>query len=67
MQPQQPCINEQLMVQLVQQHIDMKQLQAISATAATPRPQSPLPPAARTFRVSMGVAYDEAFHQYFQQ
>jgi hypothetical protein len=32
-----------------------------------PQPQVPLPPAARTYRVSMGIAHDEAFFQYFQQ
>eukprot|EP00878_Enallax_costatus_P023116 GHUV01024576.1.p1 GENE.GHUV01024576.1~~GHUV01024576.1.p1 ORF type:complete len:287 (+),score=95.51 GHUV01024576.1:272-1132(+) len=66
-QQHQPCIDEQCMVELVQQHIDLQQLRALAATAAVPRPQAPLPPPVRTFRVSMGVAYDEAFHQYFQQ
>jgi cobyrinic acid a,c-diamide synthase len=54
-------------VQLVSDSIDLQLLRQLAATSAVPQPQAALPPAARTFRVSLGVAYDEAFYRYFQQ
>jgi cobyrinic acid a,c-diamide synthase len=54
-------------VQLVSDGIDLQLLRQLAATAAVPQPQAALPSAARTFRVSLGVAYDEAFYRYFQQ
>jgi hypothetical protein len=65
-QQQLPCSPQQL-GQLLSQHIDLLQLQAVAARAAVPQPLAPLPPAVRTYRVSMGIAHDEAFYQYFQQ
>ncbi|KAF6259578.1 P-loop containing nucleoside triphosphate hydrolase protein [Scenedesmus sp. NREL 46B-D3] len=65
-QQQLPCGSQQL-GQLLAQHVDLQQLQAVAARAAVPQPLAPLPPAVRTYRVSMGIAHDEAFYQYFQQ
>lgn len=62
-----PQLQTEQLVQLVSDGIDLQLLRQLAATAAVPQPQSPLPPAARTFRVSMGVACDEAFFRYFQQ
>ncbi|WIA30503.1 hypothetical protein OEZ86_000587 [Tetradesmus obliquus] len=61
-----PC-SPQHLGQLLAQHIDLRQLRAVAARAAVPRPQAPLPPPVRTYRVSMGIAHDEAFFQYLQQ
>lgn len=58
---------QEQLAQLVADSIDLQLLRQVAATAAVPQPQAPLPPAARTFRVSIGVAHDEAFYQYFQQ
>lgn len=66
-QEAQPLQQQQQFVQLVSERIDLQLLRQLAATAAVPQPQAPLPPAARTFRVSLGVAYDEAFFRYFQQ
>lgn len=63
----QPLQQQQQFVQLVADCIDLQLLRQLAATAAVPQPQAPLPPAARAFRVSLGVAYDEAFFRYFQQ
>lgn len=59
--------HEQLLAQHVAQHIDLQRLLQLAGAAAVPLPRAPLPPAPRTFRVSLGVAYDEAFYRYFQQ
>mgnify|MGYP001806725332 CR=1 FL=1 len=66
-QAMQPLQQQQHFVQLVAERIDLQLLRQLAATAAVPQPQAPLPTAARTFRVSLGVAYDEAFFRYFQQ
>eukprot|EP00879_Flechtneria_rotunda_P006190 GHRR01006507.1.p1 GENE.GHRR01006507.1~~GHRR01006507.1.p1 ORF type:complete len:1538 (+),score=611.00 GHRR01006507.1:116-4615(+) len=74
--PRSCCTSNNRMVQLadtellsllVPQHIDLQQLQELAAKAAVLQPQAPLPAPVRTYRVSMAVAHDEAFHQYFQQ
>eukprot|EP00775_Hariotina_reticulata_P007127 gene7127-7341_t len=57
----------QQMAQVAAEHIDLQRLQAIAGTAAVPAPVVPLPRPARSYRVSVGVAYDQAFHQYFTQ
>jgi hypothetical protein len=59
--------HHQQLSQLVSDSIDMQLLRQLAATAAVPQPQAALPPAARTYRVSMGVARDEAFFRYFSQ
>ncbi len=46
---------------------DLDLLLSIARRAAVPRPAAPLPPPARAFKVVVGVAYDQAFYQYFQQ
>lgn len=50
---------------LVAQHVDLQLLRQLAATAAVPPPAAPLPPPARTYRVSLGVAHDAAFQHYF--
>lgn len=59
--------HHQQLAQLVSDSIDLQQLRQLASTAAVPQPQAALPPAARTYRVSMGVARDEAFFRYFAQ
>lgn len=65
-QQQQELLQEHV-TQLVCDTLDLQLLRQLAAAAAVPQPQVPLPPAARTFRVSLGVAYDEAFYRYFQE
>lgn len=60
-------LQQEQLTQLVSEGIDLLRLRQLAASAAVPQPQAALPPAARTFRVSLGVAYDEAFYRYFQQ
>jgi cobyrinic acid a,c-diamide synthase len=58
---------QQLLAQHVAQHVDLQRLRQLARSAAVPQPQAPLPPPARTYRVSMAVAHDAAFYRYFQQ
>lgn len=66
-QLQQQELLPERVTQLVCDTLDLQLLRQLAAAAAVPQPQVPLPPAARTFRVSLGVAYDEAFYRYFQE
>jgi hypothetical protein len=46
---------------------NLELLLEIGRRAAVPAAPAPLPPPARAFRAAVGVAYDAAFHEYFQQ
>jgi len=46
---------------------DLDALLGIARGARVPQPAAPLPPPARSFKVAIGVAYDQAFYKYFQQ
>lgn len=47
--------------------VDLDLLMEIARGAAVPLPAAPLAAPARSFRVAIGVAYDQAFYEYFQQ
>lgn len=68
-QQQQGCLLDQQeqLAEAICHHIDLQALHQLAATAAVPQPAAPLPPPPRSFRVSLGVACDEAFFSYFQQ
>ncbi|GBF99653.1 hypothetical protein Rsub_12472 [Raphidocelis subcapitata] len=57
------------LVELAARHaqVDLEQLLRVARGARVPAAAAPLPPPARAFRVAVGVAYDPAFFQYFQQ